>query len=62
MPVLLKTPTWTVAACNTALPNGAHSSANDHKNFLHYKLAGMVETAGYWLGLPYSAVQHATDL
>ena len=49
-------------ACNKAMQDRVHSSANDHKNFLHYKLVGMVEIAGHWLVLPYSAVQHATDL
>ena len=40
---------------------GAHSSANDHKDFLRDKLADMVE-AGHWLDLPYSTVRYATDL
>ena len=40
---------------------GAHSSANDHKDFLHDELTDMVE-AGHWLVLPYSSVEHATDL
>ena len=61
MPVALKTPPWTIAARNEALQCKAHSSANDHKEFLHDKLADIVE-AGHWLVLPYSSVWHATDL
>ena len=40
---------------------GAHSSANDHKEFLRDKLADMVE-AGHLLVLKYSSVRYATDL
>ena len=61
MPVILKTPLWTIAARDEAVQYRAHSSANDHKEFLHDKLADMVE-AGHWLVLPYSTVWHATDL
>ena len=61
MPVVLKTPPWTIAARDEDMQYGAHSSADDHKEFLHDKLADMVE-AGHWLVLPYSSVRHATDL
>ena len=61
MPVVLKTPLWTIAACNEAMQYGAHSAANDHKEFLRDKLSDMVK-AGHWLVLPYSSVRHATDL
>ena len=61
MPVILKTPPWTIAARDEAMQYGAHSSARDHKDFLRDELADMVE-AGHWLVLPYSAVRHATDL
>jgi hypothetical protein len=39
----------------------AHSSAEDHKEFLHYELADVVK-AGHWLVLPYSTVPHTTNL
>ena len=61
MPVVLKTPPWSIAARDEAMQYGAHSSAEDHKEFLHNKLADIVE-ARHWLVLPYSTVQHATDL
>ena len=61
MPVVLKTALWTIAAHNEAMKCRAHSSANDHKEFLRDELADMVK-AGHWLVLPYSTVQHAPDL
>ena len=61
MPVVLKTPPWSIAARDEAMQYGAHSSAEDHKEFLRNELADMVE-AGHWLVLPYSSVRHATDL
>ena len=61
MPVVLKTPPWTIEARDEAMQYGAHSSANGHIDFIHDKLVDMVE-AGHWLVLPYSTVWHATDL
>ena len=61
MPVILKTPLWSIAVRDEAMQYGAHSSAEDHKEFLRNELADMVE-AGHWLVLPYSSVRHATDL
>ena len=61
LPVVLKTQPWTIAARDEAKEYGAHSSANEHKDFLHDELADMVE-AGHWFVLPYSTVRHATDL
>ena len=61
MPVVLKTPPWTIAPHNEAMQYRARSSANDHKEFLRDELADMVK-AGHWLVLPYSSVQHTTDL
>ena len=61
MPVVLNTPRWTIAARDEAMQYGSHSSAKDHKDFLHDELADMVE-AGHWVVLPYSAVRHAIDL
>ena len=61
MPVVLKTPPWTIAARDEAMQYGAHSSAEVYKEFLRDKLADMVE-AGHWLVLPYSSILHATNL
>ena len=61
MPVVLKTPPWTIEGRYEAMQYGAHSLAYDHKEFLRDELADMVE-AGHWLVLPYSTVRHATDL
>ena len=44
MPVVLKTPPWTIEARDEAMQYGAHSSANDHNDFIRDKLADMVET------------------
>jgi hypothetical protein len=39
----------------------AYSLADDHKEFICNKLADMVK-AGHWIVIPYSAIQHATDI
>ena len=61
MLVVLKTSLYSIEASDEAIQYGAHSSAEDHKQFLRDELADMVE-AGHWLVLPYSSVRHATDL
>ena len=61
MPVVLKTPPWSIAARDEAMQYGAHSSAEDHKEFLRDEIADMAE-AGHWLVLPYSTIRHTTDL
>ena len=57
MPVLLKTPPWSIAACDEAMQYGPTAQPKTTRmQFLRDELADMVE-AGHWLVLPYSAVQ-----
>ena len=55
MPVVLKTPLWSIAVRKEAVQYRVHSSVEGHKEFLCDKLADMIE-AGNWLVLPYSTV------
>ena len=59
--MVLNTLQWSIAGHNEAIQYRAHSSAGDCKEFLHNELADMVK-AGHWFVLPYSIVQHTTDL
>ena len=61
MPVVLKTPLWSIPACGKAIQYKAHSSAEDHEDLPCNKLADMVK-AGHWVLLSYSSVQHTTNL
>jgi hypothetical protein len=61
MPVVLKTPPWSLEQRDAAVQYGSHSSAEAHRDFLRDELADMVE-AGHWVVLPYSAVRNAQDL
>jgi hypothetical protein len=61
MPVVLKIPQWSIAVHDKGVQYWAHSSAEDHKEFLHNKLADMVQ-AHHRLVLPYTPVLQTTDL
>ena len=59
--VVMHTSPWTVAQVQHAALRGSHKSARDHTEFVCEELLEFC-AQGYWLVLPFTAVQHLTKL